>query len=337
MRLIGKIALDLVAVIPAIALAACAGSGGGGAGAPAARLEASSITLDVVPTADAAGIYLAEDNGYFAAQGLTVTLKPVGDDEYGMGDLQAGAAQLAAGNYVSFILAQVAGKFAAKPISMRMIADTSQIQPGNQALYVPADSPYKTAADLVRAHATVGVNTGSALLGSLLTADGYALKQLPAAASQLPGLLAEHKISAAWLAEPFGTLAQQEYGAVPLADYDQGAARNLPMGTIVGDTSWVRSHPDTVAAFLRALRQGQAAAGSDRPAAERALVKHGVAPSAEIAATMTLDSYPLNMNVAAMQRVPDAMYESGLISGKYDIADMIQPESGEVGIGLRPM
>lgn len=348
MRLIGKIAFDLAAVIPAIALAACAG--GGRAGAPATRPVESSITLDVVPTADAAGIYLAEDDGYFAAQGLTVTVKSISDGGYALGDLQTGTAQLVAGNYVSFILAQVAGKFAApdpanpaktlaaKPISLRMIADTSQLQPGNQALYVAADSPYKTAADLVKAHATVGVNTpdnlGSVLLGSLLAADGYqvgALKQQPEAAGELPSLLAEHKVSAAWLAEPFGTLAEQEYGAVQVADFDQGRARNLPMGTIVGDTAWVRAHPDTVASFLRGLEQGQETAGSDRLAAEKALVKHGVVPSAEIAATMTLDSYPLNMNVTAMQRVPDAMYASGLISGKYNIAGMIQPESGEGG------
>jgi NitT/TauT family transport system substrate-binding protein len=347
MRFISKLACDLAVVIPAIALAAC--SGGGGASAPGPRPEVPAITLDVVPSADAAGIYIAEDDGYFAQQGLTVTIKTVSDGGDGIGDLQTGTAQLVAGNYVSFILAQVAGSFAApdpadpaktlaaKPISMRVIADTSQLRPGNQALYVPADSPYKSAADLVSAHVRVGVaaphDIGSVLLGSLLTADGYqanALKQVPEAACDMPGLLAEHKVSAAWLSEPFAAVAEQEYGAVPLADFDQGALRNLPIGTVAGDTSWVRAHPDTVAAFLRALKAGQEAAGSDRAATEKALVKHAVAPSAEIAATMTPDSYPLVMDVPAMQRVPAAMYESGLLTRKYDIAEMVQPESGEV-------
>jgi NitT/TauT family transport system substrate-binding protein len=354
MRLISKLACDLAAVIPAIALAVC--SGGGSASAPRPRPEVPSITVDVVPSTDAAGIYLAEDNGYFARQGLTVTLKPVSDGGHGMGDLQTGAAQLVAGNYVSFIRAQVAGRFAApdpanlaktlpaKPISLRVIADTSQLRPGSQALYVPAGSTYLTAADLVSAHARVGVaaphDTGSVLLGSLLTADGYpvnALKQVPETAGELPGLLAEHKISAAWLSEPFGTMAEQEYGAVPLADFDQGPLRNLPVGAVVGDTPWVRSHPDTVAAFLRALTMGQEVAGSDRPATEKVLVKYGVAPSAEIAATMALDSYPVAMDVPVMQRVADSMYDFGLITRKYDIAGMIERESGQVRIGLHPM
>ena len=81
-------------------------------------------------------------------------IDPINGGEYGMGDLQTGKAQLIEGNYVSFVLAQVAGKFAApdptnpaghpqpvKPIDMRIIADSSQMQPGNQALYVLPNSP----------------------------------------------------------------------------------------------------------------------------------------------------------------------------------------------------
>jgi NitT/TauT family transport system substrate-binding protein len=221
---------------------------------------------------------------------------------------------------------------------MRMIADTSQMQPGNQALYVPKNSPYKTVQALVKAHAEVGVNTlhniGSVLLGSLLTSDGYsvnALTQVPEILPSMPLLLDQHKIPAAWLPEPFGTQAEQEYGAVQLADFDQGSMQNFPIGTIVGSTPWIQSHPNTVAAFLRAFQQGQQVADGDRAAVEQALVKNGVAPTAEIAATMTLASYPLVMDVSVMQRVSDAMSQFGVISKPFNISSMIQPESGEIG------
>lgn len=59
-------------------------------------------------------------------------------------------------------------------------------------------------------------------------------------------------------------------------------------------------------------------------------MQNGVAPSAEIAATMTLPTYPLAMDVPVMQRVPDAMYEFGVIGKPYKINGMIQPENGEV-------
>jgi NitT/TauT family transport system substrate-binding protein len=228
MRLAKKLRYCLVAAIPVVALAACS-SGSSSSVATGPAPEVSNITIDTVPTADAAGLYIALDAGYFTQQGLNVTIVPINGGEYGMGDLQTGKAQLIEGNYVSFILAQIAGKFAApnpkvptetepsKPIDMRMIADSSQMQAGNQALYVLPSSPYKTVQQLVKAHAAVGVNTlhniGSLFLGSLLASDGYgvnALKQVPEILPMMPELLDQHAIPAAWLPEPFGTEAEPQ-------------------------------------------------------------------------------------------------------------------------------
>jgi NitT/TauT family transport system substrate-binding protein len=351
MKLASRLCHALAAGLPVIALAACSGGSGstGAGGISGPPPEVSSIAVDIVPTVDTAGIYIAQDDGYFARQGLTVQIVPVNGAQYGMGNLQDGSAQLIEGNYVSFILAQIAGSFAApapggatptepsKQINMRIIADTSQLQPGNQALYVMPSAPYKIVQDLVRNHATVGVNAlnniGTLLLGSLLASLGHpvnAVRQALETLPELPRLLAQGKIAAAWLPEPLGTEAEQEYGATPLADFDQGALQNFPIGTIAGSTSWVRSHPNTVAAFLRALEQGQQVADTNRAAVQQALVKNGVVPSAIVAATMTLPTYPLTMDVPEMQRVPDAMYEFGLIGRPYTITDMIQSENGEV-------
>ena len=346
MRFIDKLRYFLLATIPVITLAACS-SGSGTPSVPAP--EVSTITIDAVPTADAAGLYIAEDDGYFAQQGLKVNIVGINGGEYGIGDLQTGKADLIEGNYVSFILAQIAGTFAApnptnpaappepsKPINMRMIADSSQMQAGNQALYVMPSSGYKTVKDLVKDHVAVGVNTlhniGTVLLGSLLASNNYkvgALTQSPQILPNMPKLLDAGTIKAAWLPEPFATEAQQEYGAVQLADFDQGSLENFPIGTIVGANAWVSSHPNTIAAFLRAYDEGQQKADTDRAAVESALVKHtGVTP--ELAATMTLDTYPLAMDVPVMQRVPDAMYEFGLISKPYDITKMIAQQPDEI-------
>ena len=347
MRLMNKLGYCLVAAIPVVALAACSSGGGSGVqtGPPP---EVPSIVIDAVPTADAAGLYIAQDNGYFAKQGLKVTIMPINGGEYGIGNLQTGTAQLIEGNYVSFILAQAAGKFAApnpdptkpaeptRPIDMRLIADTSQMQAGNQALYVLPGSPYKTVRDMVKHHISVGVNSlnniGSVLLGSLLAANGFNLNkitQVPEILPFMPRLLAQHKIPAAWMPEPFGTEAQQEYGAVQVADFNQGSLQSFPIGTIAGTSSWIQAHPNTVAAFLRAFNEGQQVADSDRAAVESALVGHtGV--TKELAATMTLDTYPLVMDVPVMRRVSDAMFQFGVLKTRFDISTMIQPEQGEI-------
>ena len=349
MRLINRLGYCLAAAIPVAILMGC--SSGGSSGVASAPPEVSSITIDAVPTADATGLYIAYDEGLFAKQGLTVKIDPIDGGEFGMGDLQTGAVQLVEGNYVSFILAQIAGAFAppnpknpaktlpARPINMRIIANTSQMQAGNQALYVLPNSPYKTVADLTKDHATIGINSpnniAQVLLGSLFAANGLQMgkiRQVVQAFPDMPAYLHDHKIDAAWLPEPFGTEAEQEYGAVQLADLDQGAIRDFPIGTIVGNAQWVQTHPDTVAAFLRAFQQGQQIADTDHAAAENALVLNtGV--SKLVAATMTLDTYPLVMDVPVMQRVANAMFEFGVtpdLKQPYDIADMIQPEPGEI-------
>jgi NitT/TauT family transport system substrate-binding protein len=350
MRLINKLGYCLVAAIPVVAVAACSGSSSSTSVATGPAPETQSIVIDTVPTADAAGLYIAQDDGYFAQQGLNVKITPINGGEYGLGDLQTGKAQLVEGNYVSFVLAQVAGKFAApnptnpaetepsKPIDLRLIADSSQMQTGNQALYVMPNSPYKTVQALAKAHGSVAINSpnniAQVLLGSLFAADGLKLSSIKQpvqpAFPLTPGLLAAHKFDAAWLPDPFGTQAEQQYGAVPLADFDQGSLQDFPIGTVVGTSSWVQSHPNTVAAFLRAYIEGQQVADTNRAAVEQALEKHVPGMTPEVAATMTLDTYPLAMDVPVMQRVADAMYEFGVITKPYKMTQMIQPEPGEI-------
>jgi NitT/TauT family transport system substrate-binding protein len=352
MRLINKLGYCLAAVVPVAILVGCSSGSGSGGAASGPAPEVSSITIDAVPTADAAGLYIAYDEGLFAKQGLTVKIDPIDGGEFGMGDLQDNKVQLVEGNYVSFVLAQIAGTFAppnpndpaktlpSKPINLRIIANSSQMQAGNQALYVMPHSPYKSVADLAKHHATIGINSpnniAQVLLGSLFAANNLSLSSIKQVVQpvfpNMPGDLAKHMIDAAWLPEPFGTIAEQQYGAVQLADFDQGAIQDFPIGAVVGNAQWVQTHPDTVAAFLRAYDEGQQIADTDRAETERSLVIH-TQVSKLIAATMTLDNYPLVMDVPVMQRVANAMFEFGVtpnLKQPYDIADMIEAEPGEI-------
>jgi NitT/TauT family transport system substrate-binding protein len=357
MRLIGKLGYSLAALIPALALAACSSQAASTSGTPGAASgpppEVRTITMDVVTTLGAAGVYVAQDYGYFARQGLTVKIVPINNGEVGEADLQSGKAQLVEGNDVSFVLAQSAGSFAApvpgdptrhqpaKPINLRIIADSARMQPGNEQLYVAAHSPYKTVGDLVKAHAKVGNvsvnNIGSLLVGSLLAADGYqpdAVTEVPELLPKMPALLASGAIAAAWMPEPTGTLAQQQYGAVPLADLDQGSMQDFPIGAVAGSTSWVQSHPNTVAAFLRGYNQGQQAADVNRTAVEQAMLKYKVAASSQVAAAMTINTYPVSISAPVLQRVPDAMYQFGIIHKPFKISSMIQAgQAGQAGSG----
>ena len=86
------------------------------------RLKQRVITVDAVPAAEEGGLYVAQAQGFFAQFGLTVKIKSITGAESGIPDLQSGRAQLVAGNYVPFIMAQMAGSFDRKPASLRIIA-----------------------------------------------------------------------------------------------------------------------------------------------------------------------------------------------------------------------
>jgi len=330
-----------IAAIAATGTLAGCGAAGGTANASISQLEQRTITVDSVPAAEEGGLYVAQEQGFFQQQGLTVKINSITGGEAGIPNLQQGRAQLVAGNYVSFILAQMAGKFGAtpktvEPVSMRIIAAGSEIQPGTEALYVMPKSKYQTVAELAKAHARIGLNTandiGDVMMGALLAQDGYKLSAIrqvtpkegfPALVSMLPA----GQVDAAWLPQPLAEIAEQEYGALPIADFDQGSVQDFPFTGYMGTTHWVKTHPNTVAAFLRALDEGQQLADTDRSAVERAMEKYtGITPI--IADTMAIDTYPLEMDVPQLQRVADSMFEFGLTATRYQITKMIQPEPG---------
>src|ERR1700761_8123860 len=182
-RTLSFLGAAIAAITAAGTLAGC-GAAAGTANASISQLEQHAITVDSVPAAEEGGLYVAQDQGFFAQQGLTVKINSITGGEAAIPDLQDGRAQLVAGNSVSFILAQMAGKFGAtpqtvKPVDLRIIAAGSEIQPGTEALYVMPGSRFQTVAELAKAHARVGLNTpddiGDVMMGALLAQNGYQL------------------------------------------------------------------------------------------------------------------------------------------------------------------
>jgi len=326
------------AAVAAAAIAGCGTVGGPGSSANG-QLEQRTITVDSVPAAEEAGLYVAQAQGLFAQQGLTVKINSITGGEASIPGLQTGRAQLVAANYVSFILAQMAGSFHGKPIDMRIIAAGGQIQPGTEDLYVMPGSKFQTVARLASDHARIGLNTandvGDVMVGALLQQAGYQLSSVrqvipPGGFPALLRMLPAGQVDAAWLPQPLGEMAEEQFGATPIADFDQGSLEDFPFTGYLGTTQWVKAHPNTVAAFLRALRAGQQLADTDRSAVETALEKYmGIKPI--VAATMSLDSYPLSMDVPQLQRVANSMFQFDLTPGAkapYQVGNMVHQEPG---------
>ena len=301
-------------------------------GSPAAGgLEKTDLTVGAVPVGDEAGLYIAQDQGLFTAVGLKVTIDSIISSEVATKDQNDGTYDITAGNSVSYIQDQVTGRS-----NLEIVAEGSLMQPNNQALYTLPRSPITTIADLRGARIGVNApdNIGTLLISSVLEEHGLSPREVHFVTINggFPGMaqaLHQHVIDVAWLPEPFGSADAMRYGLQELTDLDQGATADFPVGWYVVTKAWAKKYPNTLAAFLDALRQGQQIADTDRAAVEQAMenLPSPYTVPRPIAAVMSLENYPLNVapdiDLSRVQRVADAMYQFGMLTQPFQVRSML--------------
>jgi NitT/TauT family transport system substrate-binding protein len=283
-----------------------------------AGLEQPDITVAAVPSADLAGLYVAQDEGLFVKAGLHVTIEKIAGSQAVIAAQLKGQVDISAGAYVAYILAQAAGA------RFRILAEASTLRPGTKVLLTAADSHVTSIAGL--AGKKIGVNApnslGILLISALLQENGVPPKKVEFVPDHLgfpamPGHLRQGEWDAAFLAEPYVTKAEEDYGEQPLADLDQGAMTNFPIDGYVATQAWVTKHPKTAAAFVRAIEAGQALAGSDPNAVQAAMaVADQLTPV--VTAVMALPNFPTGpVDDKRMQRTANAMLQFGMLGQQY--------------------
>ena len=293
--------------------AGCASASGSPSGGAGSGPEKTDLTVAVVPAGDSAGFFIALYDGLFKAQGLNVHFVPAVSSETEIADQVKGTVDITGGNYVSYIQAQQSGA-----ANLEIVAEGSVMGPGAQALYTMPNSKIRTVADL--RGKTIGINAPRNILyllaASALAADGIPADAVHFAYIPLPlmaSALQSGKVQAAVLPEPFASQAQEHFGVVTLADLDAGATTAFPIQGYVVTRQWAAAYPHTLAAFLRALEQGQQIADTSRTEAEHAMESLPMTPvplgvSAQTAAIMALDTYPVGpVDTVRIQRVADVM------------------------------
>jgi NitT/TauT family transport system substrate-binding protein len=307
-------------LVTALTLVLAAGCSAGGGGSAAADLSGEPVTLTVgvVPALDSAGFFIAYYQGLFKAQGLTIKPVFVTSSETAIALQVKGTYQITGGNYVSYIQAQQAGE-----ANLDIFAEGSVMEPGAQDLYTMPNSPIRSLADLKGR--TVAINAPNNILyllaASVLTEHGIPAQDVHFVTKyslpEIPGELSAGAVNAAVLPEPFASIAEEQYGAVPLADLNQGATTNFPVEGYVATKQWAKQHPQALAAFYRALEEGQQIADSSRGAVEKAMedLPSRLGLNKTTAALMSLDQYPVSsgpvgaVDKIRLQRVVNVMQQ----------------------------
>jgi NitT/TauT family transport system substrate-binding protein len=307
----------LLVTATALALALAAGcSSGGGTGA-SSSIEKPNLNVAVVPAVDSAGFFVALDEGLFKAQGLNVTFNAASSSETVIADQAKGVYDITGGNYVSYIQAQRNGE-----ANLDIFAEASVMGPGAQGIYTMPGSPIKNLADL-KNH-TIAINAPKDILyllaASVLAEHGISPATVNFANVAFPSMIPDLQsgaISAAVMPEPFASGTEQDVGGVPLADLDQGATAGFPVAGYVVTKQWALKYPHTLAAFYKALEEGQQIADSSRAAVETAMedVPTPFGVSKVTASVMALDSYPFStgpvgsVDKIRLQRVVNVMQQ----------------------------
>ena len=306
--------LSLIVAIMVLA-AGCSTAGGNAAPSKPAQTD---ITVAAIPAVDLAGLYIAQNDGLFAQQGLRVTIKPIPSSQAIIASQLAGHVDISAGAYVGYIAAQAAGG------RFRILAAASILQPNTREVVTTAHSPLTTLTEL--AGKKVGVNgtnsIGTLLMCMMLSEEGVSPKKVhfitdPQGFPSMAGQLQHGAWDAAFLAEPYITGAEEKYGDKVVADLDQVGNVNFPIDGYVATQAWTEQHPKTAAAFARAIEAGQAMANNDAPAAQAAMAKYDQLPP-QVTAAMALPGFPIRPpNETAIQGVAQTMLQYGLLGQSY--------------------
>jgi NitT/TauT family transport system substrate-binding protein len=285
-------------------------------------LEKTNLTVAAVPVTSAAGLYLAQQQGFFAAAGLKVHIVSITSSSTVIGEQLAGKYDITEGGYVSYILAA-----AQHHADLQFLAEGSLATPGSQPILVHSRSKITTIAQL-RGH-KIAVNAlnniGAILVESALEDNGISPSSVTLVPIPFPAMakaLSKHTVDAAYMPEPYATEAEEQIAAEPIYDTDSGATQNFPIGGYVVTRSWEQKYPHAAAAFRQALEKGQALADAD-PVRTSLAMQSFLHVNSSAAAIMAVNNYPLSTSGIRLQRVVNAMERFGLLKQPYNIAAML--------------
>jgi NitT/TauT family transport system substrate-binding protein len=313
-----------VLALTAALVAGCNQAGGSSAGS--GGVEKPSIRVAIFAAVDLASLWLAQQGGYFKAEGLDVQADVGASGQDALNRMASGQADLAMSTYTLFFLAK-----STQTVDVKLVADGTSASPrSNQVVTVP-NSPVKTVTDLVGKRIAISSkNAASDILTRSVMRDhavDFAKVQwVPMPLPEMGAALAQGKVDAAYQPEPFLTQAAKTAGTYPVVDAASGSTQSFPLTGYGATGKWVQDHPKTMAAFQRAMLK------ATRDSVDRAriepLVVRNAGVDGDIASLMVMPTFGSRLDARRIQRVPDLLQQLDIIQTRIDAASMIVPQAG---------
>jgi len=305
------------------------GSGSATRAAPGGSAEpavagATKLTVAGIAIVDCAPVFLAKQKGFFSEQNLDVTVQTTQGGAESVPGVVSGQFQFAFANVVSLLLAH------AKGLQLKLIA------PGNfstgkaedfGAIIVTADSPAKTLKDLEGKTLSVNQinNIGGVTVRAAMRkagADPDKVKLIEVSFPQMPAELAQKQIDAAWVVEPFLTVARNQ-GARVLDWNFADAAPTLMIAAYFTTEDYARNNPDIVKRFTAAIGKSLSYA-ADHPDDVRAALLTFTKIDKAVADKINLPLFLPQIRRESIDVLADLMVQDKLLTSKPDIDALLR-------------
>lgn len=313
-----------------LALGACSVGGGntapskstGGAGG-----DTTTVTVGMIPTASFAPIYVAQEKGYFADEGLKVDVKVVSNAASIVPSVLNGQMQFGTAATPPFLVAVSKGLPIEGVVNSAGTASSQDKDTG--CIMVRSDSLVKDLKDLV------GKNVATNQLGSLphvaataiLTENGVDAKAVGFAPMPFPdmlGALKQDRVDALLIVEPFMTQGLKSGGVTCMSAlytrvYEPGTTDTL----VLSSKDYIASHPKVVDGFANAIKKANKLVANDPQVLRDALVKYSHMDQ-EVANAVHLSEYTTSFDVKGMQKMADQMVSDGFLKTKIDVSSVLR-------------
>ncbi|MEU4161510.1 ABC transporter substrate-binding protein [Actinoplanes sp. NPDC026670] len=289
---------------------------------PAAALD--KVNTGVIAIVDVAPIYLGKEKGFFTEQKIDLTLTTAQGGAAIVPAVLNGEYQFGFSNTVSLLLG------ASKNLPVKVVANgTNSTGADGQdfgSLFVKADSPIKTAKDLVGR--TVAANTLKNIVETSVResvredgGDAAAVKFTELAFPDQVPALESGSVDAIFVVEPFQQAAVAA-GARRIASSYVDVAPDLTVAMYFTSNQLIGSNPDLVARFTTAMKKSLEYADA-HPDEVRNVLATYTKITPEVRAALVLPKWPAEINKASVDTLAGLAVTDGLLTTKPDLTTLL--------------
>jgi len=309
-----RLAVAVTAIAALLGLAACGEKSEESTG----EAQPFSLTLDFYPNPDHAGIYVAQERGYFREAGLDVSIQTPSDPAAPIKQVAAGQTDLAISYEPEVLLANERG--------LDVVAVSALVDRPLTSMIWLKESKIGGIADLRgKTIATAGIPYQDAYLETILARADLTpadVKTVNVGYGLLPAIVGGRADAMLGGFRNVEGVDLRLRGKAPVVTpVDQLGVPRYDELVLVAHGESLAEKAESIRLFLAALARGTAAAAADRTATTRALLKANPdldprLTEAEVAATLPLLSKSGRMEPAAWDRFTRWMQDNGQLSGR---------------------